>query len=188
MLAGGLDRVVDIPTYCHAWLPVGMTFDDVQFETGWQTEADATVVQRRPGRAPGDPARGCRCALLARPARRAHRGPRPAGDDRGERRRARVDATASGALPPPRLRPISVSGLEEGQSRTVDVAGYLDSPLAAPACSITAASVEQGSGLTVTRSGCRLTLAVGTRPSPTASVALEVSDGPGRSARAAGWR
>ena len=30
VLAGGLDRVVDIPTYCHAWLPVGMTFDDVQ--------------------------------------------------------------------------------------------------------------------------------------------------------------
>ena len=64
-----------------------------------------------------------------------------------------VGAAESGALPlpPPRLRPISVSGLEEGQSRTVDVAGYLDSPLAAPACSITAASVEQGSGLTVTQ-------------------------------------
>ena len=53
VLAGGLDRVIDIPTYCHAWLPVGMTFDDVQFETGWQTEADATLVQRRPGRASG---------------------------------------------------------------------------------------------------------------------------------------
>ncbi len=49
VLAGGLDRVIDIPTYCHAWLPVGMTFDDVQFDTGWQTEADATVSTDGPG-------------------------------------------------------------------------------------------------------------------------------------------
>ncbi len=43
--------------------------------------------------------------------------------------------------------------------------------------------MEQGSGLTATASGCRLTLTVGTQPSPTASVGLEVSDGPGRSAQ-----
>ena len=49
VLAGGLDRVVDIPTYCHAWLPVGMTLDDVSFETGWETEADATAHHRRAG-------------------------------------------------------------------------------------------------------------------------------------------
>ena len=43
VIAGGLDRVIDIPTYCHAWLPVGMTLDGVRFETGWETEADATL-------------------------------------------------------------------------------------------------------------------------------------------------
>ena len=181
VLAGGLDRVVDIPTYCHAWLPVGMTFDDVQFETGWQTEADATVSSDGRG--------GRRVTLHADAGARSSHG-RLAVRTEGLAQPVTIgvnvvgatDATASGALPPPRLRPISVSGLEEGQSRTVDVAGYLDSPLAAPTCSLTAASVEQGSGLTVTRSGCRLTLTVGTRPSPTASVAIEVSDGPGRSA------
>jgi hypothetical protein len=181
VLAGGLDRVIDIPTYCHAWLPVGMTFDDVQFDTGWQTEADATVSSDGPG--------GRRVTLHADAGARSSHG-RLAVRTEGLAQPVTIgvnvvgaaDATASGALPAPRLRPISVTGLEEGQSRTVDVAGYLDSPLATPTCSITAASVEQGSGLTVTRSGCRLTLTVGTRPSPTASIAIEVSDGPGRSA------
>jgi hypothetical protein len=182
VIAGGLDRLVDIPTYCHAWLPVGMTLDDVSFETEWQTEADATVSSDGPG--------GRRVTLHADTDATSSHGRlavRTAGLDQPVTIGVHVvgvgDATASGALPPPRLRPISVSGLEEGQSRTIDVAGYLDSPLADPTCAITTASVEQGSGLTVTRSGCRLTLAVGTRPSPTASVALEVSDGPGRSAQ-----
>ena len=119
------------PRYCHAWLPVGMTLDDVRFETGWQTEADATLSSRRPGRAPAHAARRCRRPLLPRPARRAHRRAWTSRSPSGSNVVGAGDATASGALPPPRLRPISVSGLEEGQSRTVDVAGYLDSPLAA---------------------------------------------------------
>ena len=180
VLAGGLDRVIDIPTYCHAWLPVGMTFDNVRFETAWQTEADATLSSDGPG--------GRRLTLHADDGARSSHG-RLAVRTEGLAQPVTIGVNVVGAaksgalpLPPPRLRPIAVSGLEEGQSRTVDVAGYLDSPLAAPACSITAASVEQGSGLTVSRSGCRLTLAVGTQPSPTASVAIEVTDGPGRSA------
>ncbi len=182
VIAGGLDRVIDIPTYCHAWLPVGMTLEDVRFETGWETEADASLSADGPG--------GRRLTLHADVDATSSRGRlavRTEGLDQPVTIGVNVvgagDATASGALSPPRLRPISVSGLEEGQSRTVDVGAYLDSPLADPSCSITATSVEQGSGLTATASGCRLTLTVGTRPSPTASVGLEVSDAPGRSAR-----
>ena len=182
VIAGGLDRVIDIPTYCHAWLPVGMTLDGVRFDTGWETEADATLSSDGPG--------GRRLTLHADLDATSSRGRlavRTQGLDQPVTIGVNVvgagDATASGALAPPRLRPISVSGLEEGRSRTVDVGAYLDSPLAEPTCAITAATVEQGSGLTATASGCRLTLTAGTRPSPTASVGLEVSDGPGRSAQ-----
>ncbi len=41
--AGGLDRTVDIPTVCHAWLPVGMTLDDVEFSARWREEPDADL-------------------------------------------------------------------------------------------------------------------------------------------------
>ena len=129
-----------------------MTLDDVSFETGWQTEADATVSSDGPG--------GRRVTLHADTDATSSHGRlavRTAGLDQPVTIGVYVvgvgDATTSGALPPPRLRPISVSGLEEGQSRTLDVAGYLDSPLADPVCAITTASVEQGSGLTVTTSG-----------------------------------
>ena len=130
MLAGGLDRVIDIPTFCHAWLPVGMTFDDVRFETAWQTEADAALSTDGPG--------GRRVTLHADAGATSSRG-RLAVRTEGLAQPVTIGvnvvgandadgASATGALPPPRLRPIAVSGLEEGQSRTLDVTGYLDSP------------------------------------------------------------
>ena len=60
VLAGGLDRVIDIPTYCHAWLPVGMTFDDVQLRDRLADRGRRHALQRRPGRAAAHAARGCR--------------------------------------------------------------------------------------------------------------------------------
>ncbi len=185
VLAGGLDRVVDIPTVCHAWLPVGMTLEDVRFETRWDIEADADLTTEGTG--------GRQVTLHADAGAKSSRGrltvrteglPEPVsigvvvvGKEAGA-----DAANAEKVFPPPRLRPISVTGLEEGQSRTVDVRAYLDSPLAEPSCTITGATVESGTGLTVTRSGCELTLAVGPKPSPTASVGITVSDGPDRSA------
>ena len=177
VVAGGLPRVVDIPTLCHAWLPVGMSLDDVRFDTRWETEPEASLAVEGPG--------GRRLTLSAELGAKSSRG-RLAVTTEGLEQPVTINVdvvgTGEGALPPPRLRPISVSGLEEGQSRTVDVRGYLDSPLAQPACSITNTRVESGSGLTATASGCRLTLTVGARPTPTANVAITVSDGPERSA------
>ncbi len=182
LTAGGLDRVVDIPTFCHAWLPVGMTLDDVAFETRWESEPDASLSVAGPG--------GRELTLHADSGARSSTGaltvtspgmPRPStiavrvlGREEG--------AKAADPVPPPAVRPISVTGLREGESRTVDVAQYLDSPLPKPACSITDATVESGEGLTAKASGCRLTLTVGPKPSPTASVGITVSDGPGRAA------
>ena len=182
--AGGLDRTVDIPTFCHAWLPVGMSLDDVTFDTRWETEADADLAVDGPGNRTltlhaGPDAKSSTGRLsvtspgLATPSTIAVR---VVG--------APTDGTpAEDPVPPPTLRPISVTGLEEGESRTVDVRPYLDSPLPQPECSITGTSVESGTALTATASGCRLTLTVGAKPSLTASVAITVSDGPDRSAQ-----
>ncbi|WP_377642059.1 Ig-like domain-containing protein [Oryzobacter terrae] len=192
VIAGGLDRVVDIPTFCHAWYPVGTTLDDVEFTTRWETEADARLTadgrgNRRLTLHADDSAR----TTLGRLSVSSEGMPVPSGiavqvigkDAAGLKLMGQAGQGAGASpVPPPRLRPISVTGLKEGESRTVDVASYLDSPLADPACTITAARVEKGTGLTTSTSGCRLTLTVGTKPSPTASVALTVSDGPGRSA------
>ena len=191
VLAGGLDRVIDIPTYCHAWLPVGMTFDDVQFETGWQTEADATLSSDGPGgrRVTLHADAGARSS--ARPARGAHRGPGPAGDDRRERgrRERRGDATATGAAA------AAAAAADLGQrARGGPVAHPRRRGLPRLARSPPRSArspprpSSRAAGSPSARSGCRLTLAVGTQPSPTASVAIEVSDGPGPQRAAAGCR
>ncbi|MBM6401277.1 Ig-like domain-containing protein [Phycicoccus sonneratiae] len=173
VLAGGLERTVDIPTFCHAWLPVGMTMDDVEFETRWETEADASFRADGPG--------GRRVTLSADRDATTSDG-RLAVSSRGMAAPSGINVRVLGgeAQAPARLRPISVTGLEEGQSRQVDVSAYLDSPLREPSCSITAARVETGSGLSTSASGCTLTLTAGEKPSQTASVALTVSDGPNR--------
>ncbi len=47
------------------------------------------------------------------------------------------------------------------------------------------ASVTSGRSLTVTRSGCSITVSAGPKPSPTGRVAISVSDAPGRDANGA---
>ncbi|PKW27936.1 Ig-like domain-containing protein [Phycicoccus duodecadis] len=175
LLAGGLERTIDIPTFCHAWLPVGVTFDNVDFETRWETKADATLRTDGEG--------GRRIVLGAASDATTSQG-RLVVSSRGMPTPSGINVRVLGgeAQPPARLRPITVSGLTEGESRTVDVSAYLDSPLRDPSCSITAAAVESGTGLTTSVSGCRLTLTAGAEPSLTASVAITVSDGPNRAA------
>ncbi len=161
------------------------------FETRWETEADASLAADGPGNrrltlradesastslgrlsvsSEGMPVpSGIAVQVIGKDAA----GPEAHGAERPGPRCRRSP------VPPPRLRPISVTGLKEGESRTVDVASYLDSPLAKPACTITSARVEKGTGLTTSTSGCRLTLTVGTKPSPTASVAAHRVRRPG---------
>ncbi len=136
--AGGLDRTVDIPTFCHAWLPVGMSLDDVTFDTRWETEPDADLAVDGPGNRTltlhaGPDAKSSTGQLsvtsrgLATPSTIAVRVVGAPADG----------SSAEDPVPPPTLRPISVTGLKEGESRTVDVRPYLDSPLPQPECSIT---------------------------------------------------
>jgi hypothetical protein len=186
--AGGRARTVDIPTLCHAWLPVGMTLDDVVFESAWRPEpqdvdlrksgaGDRTLELQAGNRAPS--------SVNGRLVVKARGGPESTiavsvlGIDGGA-----VDANGKPlpSLGPPRLRPFSVSGLEAGSSRTINLQAYLDSPLASPSCSISAATVPAGSGLTVSRSGCDLTLTAAANARGRAFVDVSVADGPGRNA------
>ncbi|MFW5473264.1 Ig-like domain-containing protein [Knoellia sp. CPCC 206450] len=184
VLAGGLPRELDLPTLCRAWLPVGMSMEDIEFTSEWEQEP-ADVRLDRSGT-------GERLVTLT-----AESGaPSGAGvlsiGTRGSDVRATVRVAVVGGdsdpyanMPPPRLRPIAVNGLEEGESQQVDIGSYLDSPVQNPKCAVEAASVTSGSGLSVTRSGCTITVSAGPRPSPTGRVSISVSDAPGRTATGA---
>ena len=191
ILAGGLARTLDIPTLCRAWLPVGMTMEDVTFTSDWEQEA-RDVELRRGGT-------GSRVVTLS-----AGDGA-PSGKGmlrigvQGSDVAGKVNVTVVGKpsdqasvatdpmanMPPPRLRPIVINGLQEGQSQQVDIRSYLDSPLKDAKCSVDAASVMSGQSLTVTRNGCTITVAAGPKPSPTGRISISVSDAPGRIATGA---
>ncbi|WP_082569705.1 fibronectin type III domain-containing protein [Knoellia sp. Soil729] len=192
VLAGGLARTLDIPTLCRAWLPVGMTMEDVTFTSDWEQDApDADL--RRSGT-------GSRVVTLSAGDRaRSGKGVLRIGV-RGSDVTGKVNVTVVGKpsesdqasvtdpmanMPPPRLRPITINGLKEGESQQVDVRSYLDSPLQDARCSVDAASVTSGTSLTVTRSGCTVTVAAGEKPSPTGRISISVSDAPGRVATGA---
>ncbi|SDP53195.1 Fibronectin type III domain-containing protein [Pedococcus dokdonensis] len=190
--AGGRPRTIDVPTLCHAWVPVGMTLDDVVFESSWRPQpkdvdlrtsgaGDRLIELKAGNRAPS--------SINGRLVVKARGGPESTiavsvfGIDGGQ-----VDANGNPlpSLGPPRLRPFSVSGLEAGSSRTINLRAYLDSPLETPGCTISAASAAPGSGLTVTRSGCDLTLTASASARGRTTVDVSVADGPGRNASGRG--
>ena len=187
VVAGGLPRVVDIPTLLprlaarrhdprrrHASRPAG------------RPRPTAVARRRRPGRAaPHAAAPSSAPKQLPRPARgRAPRGSTQPVTHRRRRRRA-----AS-----PRTVPCRRRGCGRSASRASRRASPAPSTSPAtstrpsrsrPARSRTRAS-RAGSGLTVSASGCRLTLTVGARPTPTATVALDRVRRPGAHGRRPG--
>ena len=194
LVAAGRPRSLDIPTLCHAWLPPGLTFDDVDFDVRWEPEPRGVSLDQD-----GNGGRGVtlkadsgaptstngRLRIQARGAEevsyvRVHvlglggSSSTPAMDADG-----RPLVTTA---PPPRVRPFTVAGLEAGSSRAIDLRSYLDSPLDKPQCSIGAQRIESGKGLTATSSGCTLTVSADDSSSGTGSVTVSVSDAPGRNA------
>lgn len=192
--AGGLARTVDIPTLCHAWVPIGMTLDDVAFESSWRPEPKGVDLSRSGA---GDRTIGLKArkdapsSIDGRLVVKARGGPESVV-------RVSVIGLAEGTvgtdangnpltnLGPPRLRPFSIAGLKAGSSQTISLRSYLDSPLEKPECSISSATVPAGSGLTVSYSGCDLTVTAAATARGQASVNVSVADGPGRFAAGRG--
>ena len=204
LFAGGRARDIDIPSLCHAWVPIGTSLADAEFETSWDSEPRGVrteqtgeggrrVIIQAERSAPG--ATG-NLVVRAKGAPEAEKGdvgvrvipiepePERAGGDDGEDEepQAAERDEPEPQVPLPRLRPVSIQGLKEGDSQTIDLRGYLESPLEAPQCSIVSADVESGDGLTARASGCELTVTAGEKPSRTGSILLKVEDGPDRSA------
>ena len=193
--AGGLPRSVDIPTLCHAWVPIGLTLDRVVFESSWDPEPKGVELTRSGAgeRTVGLRAdRGAPSSNQGRLKIRARGGPESfvtvnvIGLDGGITGAVDANGNPIAAVGKPRMRPFSVTGLKAGSSQTVNLRSYLDSPLEKPECTIVAASVSAGSGLTVSRSGCDLTVSAGTEAQGQAVVNVSVADGPGREAAGRG--
>ena len=202
LVAAGRARNLDIPTLCHAWLPPGMTFDQVRFDVRWEPEprgvsldqggtGGRSVTLKADRDAPSST--NGRVRIQARGADEVSYvkvnvlGLRPpvAGASGGNAATPATDANGNPVAttaPPPRVRPFSVAGLKAGSSRTVDLRSYLDSPLDKPQCSVGAARIESGKGLTARASGCTVTITADQDSSGTGSVTVTVSDGPGRTA------
>ncbi|KQX61896.1 fibronectin type III domain-containing protein [Angustibacter sp. Root456] len=184
VIARGPARTLDVPRLCHAWLPQGLSLDDVRFTARWKT-APRKVDLTQTGA-------GGRSVVL-----KAH-DDAPDGQNAvlqvgvdGSKEQFDIgvkvigigpDGQISAAVPPPSLRPVDLGAIEPGASRTVDLRPYLSSPLANPACTITGTRPLSGNGVSATGSGCRLTVRAGDRASGAQQLLVTVSDAPGREA------
>ncbi|HET7304837.1 MAG TPA: Ig-like domain-containing protein [Segeticoccus sp.] len=192
VVADGPARRVDIPRLCHAWLPEGLSMADVHFTAEWkQAPEKVSLEQQGPGgrvavvradrEAPGG--KGV-LTVSAEGAKQSfdidvivqglHLDEKVENAGSDSRKKDKFEA------PAPTLRPISVEALNAGDSRTVDVGPYLDSPLQDPQCRITDVRAEKRSAVTGRASGCSLTIHAAPDAHGTARLLLKVQDGPGR--------
>ncbi len=199
LVAGEDAKRVDIPTLCNAWTPIGLSLDKVTFTSDWTTEPKGVSVR-------ASETGGRTLTLSADASAPSGAGVLEVGvDGSTQKAQIRVtvqgiqtsaeaaadltkDSDGDGIpdakekdqqerrVAPPTMRPVSLTGLKEGESQTVDLRAYLNSALPKPDCQVLRAVVESGRGLTVTQSGCSVTVAVGARPSPTGSVGVDVTD------------
>lgn len=201
--AGGRDRHIDIPSLCRAWLPLGMSLDDVAWEASWAERPDGVeltaggvgereiTLHAGPDAPTGsgvlvvspegsDQESTISVQVIGQPARTTSVAAQD--PDESDEEEAEDPDEPEIVYPPARMRPIQVTGLHEGESQTVNVGPYLDSPLAEPECTVVMAQVVSGEGLEATHSGCEVTLTATTQPSPNALVNIAVTDGPDREA------
>ncbi len=190
LIAGAKPRVLDIATLCNAWTPVGLSIDRVRFTAGWQKQPSGTRLEQADlggrtlrlsagGSAPGGT--GSVTVGVAGSPQKATINVVVQAIDSGQVADKEVAEPAQ-----PTLRPVSINGLKQGDSQTVDLRGYLNSPLPDARCEIIGYQIESGQGLTVTKSGCAVTVAVTARPSLTATIGIGVTDKPGSERQARG--
>jgi hypothetical protein len=148
VIEGGQPLAIPLLTVCHVWVPTAVRPADVAFTAAWADQPGG-VTQRVDGQAlrvqaggSAQPGTGTITVGVAGSAQRQK-------------------LTIQVARPPlPTVRPIQVEGLRAGDSRTIDVAGYLNSPIldAKPvvvrAVSVTGVAVRaSGSAVTLTPAG-----------------------------------
>ena len=190
VIAEGQPRLVDIPRLCSAWFPEGLDPNSVTYRAEWDQAADKVSLTRK--------GTGGRQVELVAAADAVHgtRGTASIGVEGQDQKfplqvrvislRVNPAAAAAPDAPPPPppavVRPARVEGLIAGQTQTVNMAQYLDSPFGSLHCEITGVRVSGGSGAGVSGAPRHCLLDVTASRDATGAVvlAVEVSDGPDR--------
>ncbi|WP_404389960.1 Ig-like domain-containing protein [Humibacillus xanthopallidus] len=174
LAADGPARSFDITRLCRVWWPDGADQGAAQFEAAWDPGVDRVDLSQQGSG-------GRQVVLQAQPAAQAGATGAVSVKARGGAESFKIRVRVTSSPPLATLRPATIEGLIAGTSQTVNLAQFLDSPLTSPQCAIASATVASGVGVSVTQSGCQLTVAAAGNARGDARVSVSVTDAPGRS-------
>lgn len=173
LAADGPARTVDITKICRVWWPDGMDRNKAQFEATWDPAIDRVDLRQAA-------AGGRQVVLQAEPAAQAGATGAVTVNARGGADKFKLRVRVTSAPPVATMRPVQIDGLIAGTSRTVNLAQFLDSPLTDPQCAIASARVVAGTGVTVTQTGCQLTVSASDKARGDATITVSLTDAPDR--------
>src|SRR5262249_52131078 len=145
---GGPPLKLDLATVCHVWLDDPSTIGSVNFTTSWAKQLRGVSL-----------AKTGNSKVTITPGPGAH--PGTTGTIRVAVAGSDVSATLNIRVikaPPPTVAAITVRGLKAGDTQTVDVRSYVDSPIQGAQISVLAVKQLSGSGLRATAAGSKITL------------------------------
>jgi hypothetical protein len=178
VVTGGPAVSVDIASVCHVWAPTPEQRDQLRFSGTFKGDSGALRLSGSGTRnlsveAAGGAAPGATATLEV--------------NARG------TDATASelvftvAAAAAPSITPVTVDGIKAGSSTTVDLRGYVSSPLRDANISVLQVNQTSGSGASASKQGSSVTLSPGDSSHGTMTFSVRVTDSsnttlPGRQA------
>ncbi|PVG84669.1 hypothetical protein DDE18_03460 [Nocardioides gansuensis] len=177
-ISAGESHDIDIATLCHVWSLDPRDADDLAYQSSWSQELDGLSLSGSGSavRVSADAAAstGGEAVLSVR-----------AGESNTEEIRFRL-----AAAPPPSLLPLPRQELDAGESRTLDLARFLQAGVADPQPTVVSATLVSGSGVSASTQGSSVTLRAGGEARGRAVYRVVMSDvadsGPGSNRRAEG--
>ncbi|MCF6378928.1 Ig-like domain-containing protein [Nocardioides KLBMP 9356] len=147
-ISAGQRYQLDIATFCKVFTPDPRDEVGLEYSAGWSTSLDGVDVGSAEGSvvtvtAADTATRGGEAVLDVR-----------AGESNTEQVRFRL-----AQAPPPTMNPIAVDAMEAGETRTIDVAPYLQAGVSDPDPTIVSVQGVGNSGVRASADGSRLTLA-----------------------------
>jgi hypothetical protein len=173
VVQGGRPLDVSLPAVCHVWVPSTLPIGDVGFTASWKTPLDQVSQQVN-----GQKLR-VQAAGAARPGTSGVVEVRAKGSNKPPQtlRFSVLEA------PAPTVRPITVDGLKVTQTRTVDIAPYLSSPLVDAAPTVLSATHTAGAPGTATVRGSTVTVTPADSANGDIVFTLSLTDQPGQPRR-----
>jgi len=167
---GGQPESFDIPTVCNVWMPDGVSLDDLTF-TARPAKSVAGVAISTAGR-------GSRQVTLtpSSAAKAGGQGSVELGIQGSTQHQSLAFAVA--AAPAMTLSPITISGVKNNETKSVDVASYAKSPFLSPNFKVLACTRSGGTDASCTVSGSTVTVRPADTARGTASFTLKVTDQP----------